>query len=161
MAEANTTTSAPAPEAGEASAERAPAELQAGSQEPATEPTKENTEKEANGADEKPAGECGFSLFLGLCPSMADEDRVYSCVVPLLSSLTNLCCSFIQKAQRRRRTRRNRPTPLLKSLTHLLNLPMRKNPTRALLPRSPTEHRSPPRSRPLSASLRAGIPNPN
>ncbi|BCS21324.1 PWWP domain protein [Aspergillus puulaauensis] len=55
MAEANTTPSAPAPEAGEASAERASAELQAGPQESATEPSKASTEKEANGADEKPA----------------------------------------------------------------------------------------------------------
>lgn len=164
MAEANTTPSAPAPEAGEASAERAPAEVQAGPQESATEPSKENAENEANGADEKPAGKCSFSLFLGPCPclSMPDGDRVHLCVVvSLLSSPTNLYCSFIQKAQPRRRTRRNRPTPLLKSLTHLPNLPMRKNPTRVLLHRSPTEHQSPPRSHPLSASRRAGIPNPN
>lgn len=84
MAEANTTPSAPAPEAGEASAERASAELQAGPQESATEPSKANAEKEANGADEKPAGECGFSLFLGPCPSVADSDRVC------------LCCTFVE-----------------------------------------------------------------
>ncbi|KAL4913811.1 hypothetical protein BDW62DRAFT_156926 [Aspergillus aurantiobrunneus] len=53
MAEANTTSSAPAPGAGEAPVERAPAELKTGPQE--SEPTKESTEKDANDAGEKPA----------------------------------------------------------------------------------------------------------
>ncbi|KAL4981614.1 hypothetical protein BDW68DRAFT_183331 [Aspergillus falconensis] len=55
MAEANTTSPAPAQDSGEAPVERAPAELKASPQEPASEPTKENTEKDANGAEEKSA----------------------------------------------------------------------------------------------------------
>ncbi|KAL4784673.1 hypothetical protein BJX76DRAFT_212200 [Aspergillus varians] len=55
MAEAKTTSSAPASDAGEAPVERAPAELKASTQESATEPTKENTTKNANGAEEKSA----------------------------------------------------------------------------------------------------------
>ncbi|KAL3475389.1 hypothetical protein BJX99DRAFT_247594 [Aspergillus californicus] len=56
MAEANTTPAAAAPDAGEAPvAERASTELKAGSDASAPEPTKEATEKNANGAEEKPA----------------------------------------------------------------------------------------------------------
>ncbi|KAL4902551.1 hypothetical protein BDW74DRAFT_180656 [Aspergillus multicolor] len=55
MADANTPSSAPAPDAGEAPVERASTELKASPQESAPEPTKESTEKDANGAEEKPA----------------------------------------------------------------------------------------------------------
>ncbi|KAL5337836.1 hypothetical protein BJX70DRAFT_224726 [Aspergillus crustosus] len=55
MADANTTSSAPAPDAGEAPVDRAPAELKAGAEESVPEATKENTEQEANGAEEKQA----------------------------------------------------------------------------------------------------------
>ncbi|KAL4739013.1 hypothetical protein BDV11DRAFT_127061 [Aspergillus similis] len=55
MAEANTTSPAPAPDSGEAPVERAFTELKASPQESAPEPTKENTKKDANGADGKPA----------------------------------------------------------------------------------------------------------
>ncbi|KAL4872216.1 hypothetical protein BDV12DRAFT_193663 [Aspergillus spectabilis] len=55
MAESNTTSSTPAPDAGEAPVERAPAELKTGAEESAPEPTKESIEQEANGAEEKSA----------------------------------------------------------------------------------------------------------
>ncbi|KAL2854278.1 hypothetical protein BJY01DRAFT_44110 [Aspergillus pseudoustus] len=55
MAEANTTSSAPAPDASEAPVERAPAELKAGAEESAPEPTKSSNEQKANGGEEKSA----------------------------------------------------------------------------------------------------------
>lgn len=72
MAETNPASSAPAPEAGEAPVERAP-----GQQESAPEPSKENTDKDANGAEEKPAGECISSLLTVSCLLMDHGHRVY------------------------------------------------------------------------------------
>jgi hypothetical protein len=57
MAEAKTASSAPAADAvAEAPVERTPAELEAGAEKSAPEPTKDNNEQKANGGEEKPAG---------------------------------------------------------------------------------------------------------
>ena len=56
MAEDTPAASAPAPDAGESSVERAPADAQPAAAESAQEPSKEKEEQQTNGPEDKPSG---------------------------------------------------------------------------------------------------------
>ena len=101
MAEANTNSPAPAPDSGEAPVERAPAELKASPQESASEPIKENTKKDANGADGKPAGECSLRLFRAYFLPMPDGDRVYLCCTLCRVAWLTCYASYRKRARSR------------------------------------------------------------